>query len=99
VPENTLNNLGYQLMGPQHDEAIAVFKRNVELYPDSANVYDSLGEGLEAAGKYEEAKKNFEKAVEMATKSNDGRLPQFKQHVERVTAEVKSSGKKQTAPN
>jgi hypothetical protein len=99
APENTLNNLGYQLMGSQHDEAVAVFKRNVELYPDSANVYDSLGEGLEAAGKYEEAKKNFEKAIEMATKTNDGRLPQFKQHLERVTAEVKSSGKKQSVPN
>ena len=100
VPENTMNNLGYQLMGSQKlDEAITVFKRNVELYPGSANVYDSLGEGLEAAGKYDAATQNFEKAIDMAAKNNDGALPQFKQHLERVTAEAKSPGKKQTAPN
>jgi hypothetical protein len=45
-----MNNLDYQLMGAKKlDEAIAVFKRNVEQYPGSANVYDSLAEGLEAA--------------------------------------------------
>jgi hypothetical protein len=90
VPETTLNILGYQLMGgKKNEEAIAVFKRNVELYPQSANVYDSLGEGLEAAGKYDVAAQNFQKAIEMATKSNDESLPQFKQHLERVTAEAK----------
>lgn len=30
--------------------AIALFRRNVELYPGSANVYDSLGDGLLARG-------------------------------------------------
>jgi len=79
VPENTMNNLGYQLMGAKKlDEAIAVFKQNVELYPGSANVYDSLGEGLEAAGKFDSATQNFQKAIEMATKNNDGALPEFK---------------------
>lgn len=91
VPENVINQLGYQLMGGKKlDEAIAVFQRNTELYPDSANTYDSLGEGLEAAGKFELAQQNFHKAVAMGTKTNDGALAQFKQHVERVAAEMKS---------
>ncbi|HEY8460052.1 MAG TPA: alpha/beta hydrolase-fold protein, partial [Blastocatellia bacterium] len=42
-PELLMNNLGYQLMAEgKMDEAIAVFKTNVERYPHSANVYDSL---------------------------------------------------------
>jgi tetratricopeptide (TPR) repeat protein len=90
-----LNNLGYQLMGAKKfDEAIAVFKQNVEFYPGSANVYDSLGEGLEAAGKFDSATQNFQKAIEMATKNNDGTLPEFKRHLERVTAEVKAAASK-----
>jgi uncharacterized protein len=95
VPENTMNNLGYQLMGAKKlDEAIAVFKRNVEQYPGSANVYDSLGEGLEAAGKLDSATQNFQKAIEMTTKNNDGALPEFKRHLERVTAEIKAAASK-----
>jgi Tfp pilus assembly protein PilF len=97
VPENTMNNLGYQLMGAKKlDEAIAVFKQNVELYPGSANVYDSLGEGFEAAGKFDSATQNFQKAIEMATKNNDGALPVFKSHLERVAAEVKAAASKNT---
>jgi predicted alpha/beta superfamily hydrolase len=95
VPENSMNNLGYQLMGAKKfDEAIAVFKQNVEFYPGSANVYDSLGEGLEAAGKFDSATQNFQKAIEMATKNNDGALPEFKRHLERVTAQVKAAASK-----
>jgi predicted alpha/beta superfamily hydrolase len=95
IPESALNNFGYQLMGAKkNDEAIAAFKRNVELYPQSANVYDSLGEGYEAAGRYEDAANSFKKAIEMATKQNDQGLPQFKQHLERVTAEAKAGASK-----
>jgi hypothetical protein len=91
VPENAMNQLGYALMGwKKLDEAIAVFQRNTELYPESANTYDSLGEGLEAAGKFDLAQQNFRKAVAMGTKNNDPSLAQFKQHVERVAPEVKA---------
>ena len=92
VPEPTLNQLGYQLKAQKKfDESIAVFQQNVQLYPGSANVYDSLGEGLEAAGKYEAASQNFQKAIEMATATNDSSLPEFRKHLERVTAEAKSA--------
>jgi len=43
--ENQLNNLGYQLLGRDMiDEAMAVFKLNIEAYPEAANTYDSMGE-------------------------------------------------------
>jgi predicted alpha/beta superfamily hydrolase len=97
-PENMLNNVGYQLMGAKKlDDAIAAFKLNVELYPGSANVYDSLGEGLEAAGKFDSATQNFQKAIEMATKNNDAALQAFKGHLERVTAEIKAAASKKSS--
>jgi Predicted membrane protein (DUF2306) len=43
--ERELNDLGYQLLRKnQFKEAIRVFQLNVEAYPQSSNVYDSLGE-------------------------------------------------------
>ena len=85
VPEMTINILGYQLLSLKRvPEAVAAFERYAQLYPESANAYDSLGEGLEAAGKLEGAAQNFKKAIELGTKSNDESLPQFQQHLERV---------------
>jgi predicted alpha/beta superfamily hydrolase len=96
VPETTMNRLGYELIGLKKvDEAIAVFQRNVELYPASANVYDSLGEGLEAAGRYDAARQNFQKAIEVATATNDGNLAEFQRHLERIATETKSASAKQ----
>jgi hypothetical protein len=43
--ENELNNLGYELIRAHKvKEAIRILQLNVEAYPQSANVYDSLGE-------------------------------------------------------
>src|SRR5262249_10254105 len=84
-PENLLNQLGYGLMGQKKlGEAIRVFERNVELYPKSANVYDSLGEGYENAGKLELAMQNIEKAIAMGSEIHDPNLDQFKDHLKRV---------------
>lgn len=93
--EQGINSLGYGLLGQKKvDEAMAAFQRNVELYPRSANVYDSLGDGLEAAGKPELAMQNVQKAVEVATQNGDPRLPDFKQHLERLSAAVKTASGK-----
>jgi uncharacterized protein len=92
VPENVINGFGYRLLGDKKiEEAIAVFQRNVQLYPGSANVYDSLGDGYESAGKFDLALQNCEKAVEVGTKTNDRDLDQFKDHLKRVTAEAKAA--------
>jgi len=58
--------LGYFFLNrEQTREAIEVFKFLVELYPESANAYDSLGEAYMTAGKKELAIKNYEKALEL----------------------------------
>ncbi len=62
--ESPLNQFGYQLLNAGRiDEAIEIFKLNVEYYPNSANVYDSLGDAYQAAGKKDEAVKAYEKAL------------------------------------
>jgi predicted alpha/beta superfamily hydrolase len=92
LPENAVNGLGYGLMGAKKfDEAIAVFQRNVELYPGSANVYDSLGEGYENAGKLDLASQSFQKAIDVGTKTGDPGLDSFKDHLKRVTAKTSAT--------
>ena len=99
VPENLINSLGYRLIeDKKFDEAIAAFQRNVQLYPGSANVYDSLGDGYESAGKLDLALQNCEKAVELGTKTNDRNLAAFKDHLKRVSAESKTASGKTATP-
>ena len=52
------------------DEAIAAFKHNVTLYPESANVYDSLGEAYEKSGQFALARDHYAIAVEKSRSEN-----------------------------
>jgi tetratricopeptide (TPR) repeat protein len=62
--EGGLNAMGYQLMQDQrHEAAVEVMKINVENYPNSPNVYDSLGDAYEAAGDTAQAILYSEKAL------------------------------------
>lgn len=65
-PENILNRLGYMaLEQSNYEEAIRIFKLNVETFPLSANVYDSLGEALLKAGDSTNAVINYEKSLKL----------------------------------
>ena len=80
-PEQTINNLGYAaIAGGRVAEALEYFQFNVRTYPGSANVYDSLGEGLEAAGRLDEALSKYEEAVRRAEASKDPLLDAFVAH-------------------
>jgi len=64
--ENFLNQLGYRLINQNRlTQAIAIFKLNVEAYPLSANVYDSLAEAYVLSGNKEMAIKFYEKSIEL----------------------------------
>ena len=64
--EPEVNALGYELMNRGRlPEAVAVFELNVKLHPASANVYDSLAEAYEKAGKRELAVANYEKSLQL----------------------------------
>jgi len=93
--EQAINSLAYRLLrAKKTNEAVAAFERNVELYPDSANVYDSLADGLEAEGKHDLAMENVQKAVEVATRNSDPLLPAFKKHLASLEAASKSASGK-----
>ncbi len=86
VPENVINNLGYRFLGQDKvEEAIAIFKSNVDRHPGSANVYDSLGEGLEAAGKLEAARQLYDRAHKMGQEQEDPNTAAYLGHLEAVT--------------
>lgn len=84
VPEALINQIGYQfLLGPDKKvaEAIEVFKVNVERYPESANVHDSLGEAYEAAGKLDLARAGYQKAIDIGGPKADPNLSAYKDHL------------------
>jgi pimeloyl-ACP methyl ester carboxylesterase len=62
--ESILNVLGYQQLNGKHtQEAIAFFKLNVEMYPNSFNTYDSLAEAYMERGDREAAIQNYRKSL------------------------------------
>jgi tetratricopeptide (TPR) repeat protein len=61
-----INRIGYNWMTMGHIlEAIEVFKLNVEAFPQSFNVYNSLGEAYFKNGDTKNAIKNYEKSLEL----------------------------------
>lgn len=74
VAENRLNNLGYTLMQQKKlPEAIALFKLNVEFYPNAWNVYDSLAEAYMNSGENQLAIANYKKSLELNPQNANGR--------------------------
>jgi tetratricopeptide (TPR) repeat protein len=72
--EATLNTLGYALLGEEKPaDAVAIFRLNVEQYPESANAWDSLGEGYLAAGDPERAIEAYEKSLELDPGNDNAR--------------------------
>lgn len=64
--ERELNRLGYTYLGNNETKkAIEAFKMNVALYPESSNVYDSLGDAYVRNGDSLLAYTNYKKAYEM----------------------------------
>lgn len=64
--ETELNMLGYtMLQGNRNKDAIKVLELNAVNFPNSANVYDSLGEAYMIDGNKELAVKNYEKSLEL----------------------------------
>jgi hypothetical protein len=72
---NNRNMLGYMLKAQNKmDEAMKVFKENIEKYPTNWNVYDSYGEALNDNGDKNSAIKYFKKALEMAPQGQKERI-------------------------
>lgn len=74
IREGEINNIGYlMLKSNKLDESIEVFKLNVALFPNSFNVYDSLGEAYMKKGENELAIENYKKSVELNPSHEGGK--------------------------
>jgi hypothetical protein len=70
--ENELNTLGYQLIrAKKFKEAIRIFQLNVEAYPQSSNVYDSLAEANMDDGDKPQAIAFYQKSLELNPKNGN----------------------------
>jgi len=80
VPENTVNAYAYQSLGKKDmDLAGYLFKLNVANYPESPNVYDSLGDFYEANGDKKNAIASYEKVLVL-----DKNFPETKGKLEKL---------------
>jgi len=72
--ESALNSFGYEVMGEGSvSGAIMVFERNAELFPESANVWDSLGEAYLESGDEAQARTAYEKSLLLNPRNQNAR--------------------------
>ncbi|WP_229029180.1 alpha/beta hydrolase-fold protein [Flavobacterium sp. SLB02] len=80
APENMVNAYGYQSLGKKDmDLAGYLFKLNVANYPQSPNVYDSLGDFYEAKGDKKNAIASYEQVLTL-----DKKFPETKAKLEKL---------------
>ena len=62
--ENAINRLGYAfLQNKDVSSAVVLFKLNTRAHPDSANAWDSLGDGYEGMNDIEDARVAYARSV------------------------------------
>lgn len=68
---DNLNDLGYKILGTNENAgwAVLLFKLNTELFPEEGNLWDSLGDGYLKNGQREDARRSYERALELAPES------------------------------
>jgi CubicO group peptidase (beta-lactamase class C family)/predicted transcriptional regulator YdeE len=72
INEQTLNGLGYRLLySGKESDGVQVFQKNVQEYPQSSNVYDSLGEAYAKTGQKDLAIQNYEKSLQLDPKNQN----------------------------
>ena len=68
LPEGVVNEFAYEALAQgKTQEAIGLFKRNVETSPNSADAWGSLADGYAKAGHWKDAVQASERAVAVAT--------------------------------
>lgn len=83
LSEEEMNTLGYDFMGnsnPYHlpeqhlyKQAVETLKKNVALFPNSWNAYDSYAEALLAIGQKEEAIKMYQRSINLNPENENGK--------------------------
>jgi len=72
--EGDMNKLGHKYLGEDRiEEALMVFKLNIDAFPQSWNVYDSYGEALMKNGESEEAIESYQKSIALNPENEHGK--------------------------
>ncbi|MGH9867040.1 MAG: alpha/beta hydrolase-fold protein [Candidatus Polarisedimenticolia bacterium] len=72
IPEGVINDFGYAALSEgKIQDALSLFRRNVETNPNSANAYDGLADACAKAGLWKEAAEASDRSVELATRSDN----------------------------
>lgn len=71
--EDALNDFGYIVMEKDPTGAVPVFQLNAETFPQSGNVWDSLGEAYLKAGDAKKARESYEKSLALDPKNDNAR--------------------------
>lgn len=72
-PEALVNRIGYHLMQSDNGKALELFLLNTELYPQSYNAFDSLGELYMINGNTELAISNYKRSLELNPANENAR--------------------------
>lgn len=91
IPETALNYFGYLRLGQDTPGAIRAFEMETQLYPESANAWDSLSDGYLEAKRPKDALKATEKSIALAKKYGLDNLKYFVQKRGRIQADVHKS--------
>lgn len=90
VPEGVVNDLGYEaLSGGKVQDAIALFKRNVDANPNSANAYDGLADGYAKAEMWKDAAAASDRAVALADQFDNPNRPYFLKQAKKMNDRLK----------
>ncbi|MBW3563705.1 MAG: serine hydrolase [Acidobacteria bacterium] len=75
LDEKALNSLGYSLLrADRYNAAKHVFRLATERHPESSNAWDSFGESLAMSGRRADAIEAYEKSLDLAPDSRNGKL-------------------------
>ena len=84
LSERDLNMIGYSLMRSDlYMHALVLFEDNLKNHPNSANAYDSYGDGLFAVGRVQESLEAFQMAVQLGEKESHRDLGLFIKNLKR----------------
>jgi hypothetical protein len=93
-PPEILDELGYRdLRQGKIDAALAAFRFETEQYPYSPGAWDSVADGLEGAGKLDEALSIRRKAVAIAEANHDASLESYRTRAQRLADRLKAGAK------
>ena len=94
LPEALLNSYGYAVLVWKLPKVAAwIFAQNVASYPASANVYDSYGDGLVAAGDTAKAIAQYKRAVELWEARHNPLASMTRDKLTALEKAVKQSGR------